>query len=120
MQLFCGLELHARRRRRLKFFLGARRDGWAFGSNGSRWHDNLNYSNALPTYSWGSVVTFTLDLTGSGELSASFDGGQVNHLLFQDMLLPANNGGLIPSFLSAALLNCRSVRFKGFDTSSYH
>lgn len=64
----------------------------------------------------GSKVTLVLDLTDSGTLSASVDGGTTFEL-FSGMIRQASLMGASPGFLPAVSLSCASckVRFLGFE-----
>jgi len=71
----------------------------------------------FPEYGVGSVVTLTLDLTDAGELSASADDDP-NHVIFSQVFEAGDDEGL--SFVPAVGMRLSgSVRFKGFDPSSY-
>jgi hypothetical protein len=69
-------------------YLGYQEGGWAYYSykyrGGEAYHNSRAVKENLPTFQEGSKVTFILDLTGDGTLSASVDGKSF-HQLFSDM-----------------------------------
>jgi hypothetical protein len=72
---------------------------------------------SLPKFHIGSKVTFVLDLTGDGTLSASVDDNSF-HQLFSNMRSKVRSvdpeGGFVPA---VGLIHCK-VRFLGFDRVS--
>jgi hypothetical protein len=94
---------------------------WIYGSTGKTWHTGSTARQGLPVYGVASVVTLTLDLTGTGELSASVDGGS-NRVLFVHLFKPGDDGlKLKLSFVPIVSMKTPgAVRFKGFDSSSFH
>jgi hypothetical protein len=54
-------------------YLGKQEVGWSYESNGEACHNSHAVKENLPTFEKGLKVTFILDLTGDGTLSASVD-----------------------------------------------
>jgi hypothetical protein len=87
-------------------YLGYQEGGWAYYSNGWAYHNgrvanwNWNWNWNLPKFQEGSKVTFILDLTGEGMLSASVDGESF-HEFFSNMRSKVRivkpEGGFIPA-----------------------
>jgi hypothetical protein len=100
--------------------LGEPAAGWFYGSNGeggATAHGPKNETQidwGHPPFVEDSTVTFILDLTGNGTLSASIDSNPA-FLLCSDMLANYDN---TPEFVPTACLVSGKVRFLGFDPSS--
>ena len=69
-ELRAGVVLSTKANSRASF--GSQAGMWAYGSWGDAWYDG--HRTWHRKYGTGSVVTFTLDLTGAGTLLASVDG----------------------------------------------
>jgi hypothetical protein len=99
--------------------LGHQEGGWAYCSDGGAIHNNEGVNWDSPILRKGSKVTFILDLTGEGTLSASVDGNPFRRL-FTDMLSKVRivnpEGGFVPA---VSLDDYRDrVRFLGFESAS--
>jgi hypothetical protein len=94
-------------------FLGHQAGGWAYGSDGSAWH-NSEINAGHPNFDEGSKVTLILDLTGEGTLSASVDGKPAVQV-FAKMLFKLegfNAKGFVPA---VSVLGKGGVRFLGLE-----
>jgi hypothetical protein len=93
--------------------------GWAYDSHGEALHSGRYVKMTLPTFQKGSKVTFVLDLTGEGTLSASVDGKSF-HQLFSDMCSKVRSVDPEGGFVPAVGLNYagQKVRFLGFERGS--
>jgi hypothetical protein len=100
-------------------WLGESGIGWGYSDWGQTWYDGRHIKTDLPRFDEGDKVTFTLDLTGSGTLSASVNDDTV-HLLFFDMLTKLNNasshGSSNVGFLPAATLLNSLVEFTDYES----
>jgi hypothetical protein len=93
--------------------------GWSYDSGGEACHNGYVVKENLPEFKKGSQVTFLLDLTGDGTLSASVDGTSF-HQLFSDMHSKVRSvnpeGGFVPAIdLNRSDQKVR-VRFLGFES----
>jgi hypothetical protein len=88
------------------------RDYWEYLDGGGTYPDNKYAEQGLPPYNEGSVITFTLDLTGNGSLTASVDRND-SFKLFDNMLesLDGVEKGFVPH---VSVHYGASVRFMGF------
>jgi hypothetical protein len=113
-------------------WLGETGIGWGYSDWGQTWYEGRHIKTDLPRFDEGDKVTFTLDLTGSGTLSASVND-DTTHLLFFDMLAKLNTttntavggggaaaaagtGNTAPGFLPAATLLNSRVEFTDFES----
>jgi hypothetical protein len=105
----------------LGYPLGWLEGGWAYGSKGSAYHNctRLLPASADRMFQGGSKVTFTLDLTGEGTLSASVDGRPAFRLF--DNMLSAFSDRECAGFVPAVSMDPHGldgeirVRFLGFE-----
>jgi uncharacterized protein YecA (UPF0149 family) len=92
---------------------------WGFTCDGLACSDGLVKANDLPKFEKGSKVTFLLDLTGEGTLSASVNCKSF-HQLFADMLSKVRSvdpeGGFVPAV--TMLYADQKLRFLGFESVS--
>jgi len=97
-------------------YFGGQTGGWSLrGNEGSKWHGGSGVCTKILSFGQGSKVTFVLDLTGDGTLSASTNGGKAEQL-FSGMLAKASSLGA-SGFLPAASVNWSGskVQFLGFE-----
>jgi hypothetical protein len=87
---------------------GVTQDHWYYLNDGRAYVSKKHTPVRFPPYDAGSVITFTLDLTGNGSLTASVDGNDPFQL-FDGMLESVD--GFVPS---VGLRFGGSVRFMGF------
>jgi hypothetical protein len=97
-----------------KSFLGNLAGGWAYYGHAQACHNSRVVKLNLPKFQKGSKVTFILDLTGGGSLSASVDGKSF-HQLFSNMLSVVRRVNPVGGFVPAVGLNLSKVRFLGFE-----
>jgi hypothetical protein len=99
-------------------FLGQQAGGWVYGGalSGNTYHKSMSASSdGHPKFRKGSKLTFILDLTGKGALSASVDGKTAvqlfsnMHSAFEDM----DTKGFVPA--ASIWRDNGRVRFLGFE-----
>jgi hypothetical protein len=99
-------------------YLGKQPGGWVVDNTGYRSHDSSIYSDSGLTFRSGDAITFILDLTGTGVLSAHVKGRE-NHTvqLFSDMSSAFEGGRKAACFVPAVDLKYKGdkVRFHGFE-----
>jgi hypothetical protein len=106
-------------------YLGNQEGGWSYYSDGQAFHNkqlakpNFLFKDNFPKFQKGSKVTFVLDLTGHGTLSASLDGKSFDQL-FLHMLSKVRSVDPEGGFVPAVTLPCadQKVRFLGFESVS--
>jgi hypothetical protein len=96
--------------------LGCQVGGWALSSDGTVTHNNSQEQATGLKFQKDSIVTFILDLTGSGTLSGIVDEKQPPTLLFSDMFSAFEGGketcGFVPT---VELYPSDKVKFLGFE-----
>jgi hypothetical protein len=99
--------------------LGCQAGGWGYFSDGVAFHNGACVKENLPQFQKGSKVTFILDLTGEGTLSASVDEKSFQKL-FSDMLSKVRTVNPEGGFTPAVRLHNSDnrVRFLGFERVS--
>jgi hypothetical protein len=98
-------------------WLGSQEGAWVYGTDGRACHNGVKIGEHTP-FGEGSTVTFTLDLTKRGTLSAAVDEHPAS-LLCSDMLSGLDDQQPKPRFVPAASLKHPArVRFLGFVTTS--
>jgi hypothetical protein len=99
--------------------LWSQEGGWGYFYRGHAFHNGLVVKTNLPKFQKGSKVTFLLDLTGEGTLSASVDGKSFQQL-FGGMLSKVRSvnpeGGFVPAVTLVSAH--QKVRFLGFESVS--
>jgi hypothetical protein len=93
-------------------FIGSQSGAWVYSNLGDTWTNNY-YLPGYPSYRKDSTVTFTLDLTGVGTLSASVDNNKPSRMLYNNILSAFHVGGFVPV---VSLGPFARVRFLGFHT----
>jgi hypothetical protein len=88
--------------------------GWSYGNDGTAGYKGSTITKEHPTFQKGSKVTFTLDLTGDGTLSATVDDGPTV-TIFSNMLLAFGDGDAIGFVPTAHLLRPAILRFLGYE-----
>jgi hypothetical protein len=88
--------------------------GWSLSCDGSVFHNGKFVSRGHGEFTTGSKVTFVLDLTGNGTLTASIDGKPAT-TLFSDKLSEFEGLGKKGFVPAVSMCEGERVRLLGFD-----
>jgi uncharacterized protein YqgV (UPF0045/DUF77 family) len=100
---------------KLDKFIGYQEAGWVLEDSGCTFHNWPISSMGNPTFKMGSKVTFVLDLTGEGTLSASVDDTRPPSKLFSKMLSDFKGRDAAGFLPAVSLRRPGRVRFLGFE-----